>query len=258
VGLLSSRTRRPREVRIRERAHTDRASYPAARAPIPPTPMSRSPAPSVTAPLYKRTAFRVSGQSPRGAVVGELRRSPYCLWPIVSSSSVSCVQACYRRASRSPGPKLPDCWPPTHGGSGGKRTPIHGHRSIVVPTHASSVASVSRRATIGSPGRLVCPRSTRRATSRTRQAIRTRFTTMPWPIPEGVDDTGRRGPQRRRASFEPECAAHVAGEGSGDLPSDPSSSSSPSTPLRSTAFTATMMEKTDIYRAENSGLSMTP
>lgn len=57
---------------------------------------------------------------------------------------------------------------------------------------------------------------------------------------------------------KPESAAYVAGEGSGDLPSDPGSSSSPSTPLRSTAFTATIMEETDIKRAENSGLSMMP
>jgi hypothetical protein len=67
--------------------------------------------------------------------------------------------------------------------------------------------------------------------------------------------------QRRRVSFTLEKlkgAAHVAGEGSGDLPSDAGSSSSPSTPLRSTALTATMMEDTDINSAENSGLSMMP
>ena len=44
----------------------------------------------------------------------------------------------------------------------------------------------------------------------------------------------------------------MACEGSEDLPSDLDSSSSPSTPLRSTALTATMMEETDIKSADHS------
>src|SRR5215203_2898009 len=62
--LLSARKRRPSEISIREKAHTDQASHAAARVPIPPIPRPRSLAPSVTTPLYKRTAFRVSGQTP--------------------------------------------------------------------------------------------------------------------------------------------------------------------------------------------------
>src|SRR5215211_2837553 len=77
--LLSARNKKPSEVKIRESAHTDQASHAAARVPIPPTPRSRSLAPSVTAPLYKRTAFQVSRHKPYSAAIGERRRSPSCL-----------------------------------------------------------------------------------------------------------------------------------------------------------------------------------
>src|SRR5215203_2156642 len=75
--LLSARKRRPSEIRIRERAHTDQASHAAARVPIPPIPRPRSLAPSVTTPLYKTIAFRISRRTPHGAAVGVPRRSPF-------------------------------------------------------------------------------------------------------------------------------------------------------------------------------------
>src|SRR5919112_2592076 len=64
-------------------------------------------------------------------------------------------------------------------------------------------------------------------------------------------------PFRRDASTKcVESLAYVAGEDPDDSSPDLGSSRSSSTPLRSTAFTATMIEETDISSAENSGLSI--
>src|SRR5918998_2765117 len=55
-----------------------------------------------------------------------------------------------------------------------------------------------------------------------------------------------------------ESLAYVAGEDPDDSSPDLGSSRSSSTPLRSTALTATMIEETDIRSADHSGLSMMP
>src|SRR5215210_1111763 len=74
---IRARRRRLSAVSATESAHSDQASQEAVRGVIPPIPLPRSLAPSITTPLYSATVCQALRQPLRGGVVCELRRTPF-------------------------------------------------------------------------------------------------------------------------------------------------------------------------------------